>query len=184
MVTTDQVKRIEMTHLRKSGDLVGFSERLICWTYRGEPSGSIRAVISTMECDDHYMTLDYTIGTDQGEERRPINYRVKLVSTPCRYGGKRWWFLCPNRNCGRRNSILYECGDYFVCRTCAGLHYESQKYRKYSFLRILCDADDYGQTLKRWFYRGKPTRKHRRYLKMTSGMIEKERLDACIAALA
>jgi len=46
--------------------------------------------------------------------------RVKVVSTPCHLGGKRYWFLCPR--CGRRCAILYP----FWCRTCMRGRYLSE----------------------------------------------------------
>lgn len=66
---------------------------------------------------------------------------VGLVSTPCRYGGARWWASCPR--CGRRCAILYlqanlfrslagallgdpDAGWYLACRVCVGRPYASQ----------------------------------------------------------
>jgi hypothetical protein len=185
MYTTDQAKRIEMTYLRKSGDLKGWSWRRISWNYNGRPSGCIDVKIATgSDGDNYYMELDYKWKDHDAAEWTPIDYKVRLQPTSCGFGGRRWWFICPNLNCRRRNSILYQSGRYFVCRKCAGLKYESQNYSgKYSFLRDLFEAEDYERSIKRWYYRGKPTRKHRRFLKMTRGMSENERLDECLKAL-
>src|SRR5689334_12670859 len=35
----------------------------------------------------------------------PQVQRVQIVSTPCRFGGRRWWWLCPRT--GRRCGKLY-----------------------------------------------------------------------------
>ena len=185
MFTTQAVKRIEMTYLRKSGDLCGWSWRKISWNYKGEPSGFITAKIATgSDGEDHYMELGYSIRLQDKEEWRPLKYRVKMESTPCRFGGHRWWFHCPANACNRRCSILYQHLSYFVCRKCAGLKYESQEYSgKYAFLKNLFDADEYAMKLKRWYYRGQPTRKHRRYLKMTRGMSQAQQLEAQLAVL-
>ena len=33
---------------------------------------------------------------------------VLLETTPCHYGGNRYWFRCPAKECGRRVAVLYE----------------------------------------------------------------------------
>ncbi len=48
---------------------------------------------------------------------------LKLTWTPCHFGGRRLWFVCP---CGRRVGILYFAGRQFRCRQCCGLAYASQ----------------------------------------------------------
>lgn len=55
-----------------------------------------------------------------------------LVSTPCRYGGTRWWFLCPlsidGKSCNRRVTTLYFVdGSGFGCRHCHDLAYRSSR---------------------------------------------------------
>lgn len=185
MDTTQESKRIEMKFLRKSGYLCGWAYRSIAWTCRGEDTGNILVKINTDTYQGgSYMELDYKIRSRGEEEWRPINYRVTLVSTPCRYGGKRWWFICPNTRCNRRNNVLYSYGDYFVCRKCARLKYESQRYSgKYAFVSRILDADEYAMTLKRWYYRGKPTRKHRKLIRMRHGMDEMQALRVAHAML-
>ncbi len=41
-------------------------------------------------------------------------------------GGKRPWFLCPARGCGKRVAVLYG-GAIFACRHCHQLAYPSQR---------------------------------------------------------
>ena len=81
----------------------------------------------------NYLKFDYTI-TDAGTgERTPYTYSADLVSTPCPFGGQRWWFICPLQNCDRRVGVLYlpYGGKYFGCRHCYNLTYESvQKHDK------------------------------------------------------
>lgn len=74
--------------------------------------------------------LDYTRdgNTDHAED---IRYRVEVTYTPCNYGGRRPWFLCPGVIngvvCGRRAALLYLRGRYFLCRHCHDLAYDSQR---------------------------------------------------------
>jgi hypothetical protein len=51
---------------------------------------------------------------------------LRVVWSPCNYGGRRPWFTCPQAGCGRRVVILYW-RDGFGCRRCHGLAYESQR---------------------------------------------------------
>lgn len=45
---------------------------------------------------------------------------VTIVATPCHFGGRRLWFLCPN--CKRRCRDLYP----YYCRRCLGLRYRME----------------------------------------------------------
>ncbi|WP_436882836.1 HGGxSTG domain-containing protein [Enterobacter asburiae] len=49
---------------------------------------------------------------------------VPLTTTTPKYGGVRWWYVCPV--CETRKAALYVSGTALICRQCAGLHYESQ----------------------------------------------------------
>ncbi|RKY07713.1 MAG: hypothetical protein DRP56_05285 [Planctomycetota bacterium] len=63
---------------------------------------------------------------------------ISITTTPCYYGGVRYWFLCPavvdGVLCEDRASKLYlpPGGELFGCRQCYGLTYEScQQSHKY-----------------------------------------------------
>jgi hypothetical protein len=63
----------------------------------------------------------------------PVTLPVHLATTAPRFGGIRWWFVCPliidGRECGRRVGRLYlppGCR-YFGCRSCYGLTYRSRQ---------------------------------------------------------
>lgn len=49
---------------------------------------------------------------------------VQLTTTSPKYGGVRWWYVCPA--CTGRKAALYVSGESLICRQCAGLHYASQ----------------------------------------------------------
>jgi hypothetical protein len=57
----------------------------------------------------------------------PQRYRILVTWTPCPYGGRRPWFLCPNMACRRRVAKLYLRGGHFRCRACHRLAYASQR---------------------------------------------------------
>jgi hypothetical protein len=71
-----------------------------------------------------------------GQDRVELSYNnhggpqrghIELVWTPCRYGGRRPWFVCPAIACGRRVVKLYLRGGDFRCRACHRLAYASQR---------------------------------------------------------
>ena len=119
--TTSESKRIDIRYLRQQGSLYDGRMGSLNWNCRGEPSGSVMYHIG-----GETFTLDYGV-REPGGEWEPIKLRVPLTTTPCRYGGERYYFLCVGLGCGRRCEVLYSAGKYFVCRKCAGLIYDSQK---------------------------------------------------------
>lgn len=70
----------------------------IVWTTdAGERRAAIGYEADLTEGDMGRMRLDYTVSG------KPQAYPVRLVTTACHYGGRRWWFLCPSsgRRCGK-----------------------------------------------------------------------------------
>lgn len=101
------------------------------WSRNGEQIGSIGFSVSTLE-DDEYIRFRYTQSDRNTDEKTELDYKARIVSTPCNYGGRRWWFICPlvvdGRTCSRRVGALYlGGGKYFGCRHCYNLTYESSK---------------------------------------------------------
>ena len=89
-------------------------------TFWRDKNGQDRAnVYVTSEADRVELSYDYN-----GDPQR---YHIHLTSTPCPYGGRRRWFMCPNVACGRRVAKLYLRGSYFRCRACHRLAYASQR---------------------------------------------------------
>jgi len=77
------------------------------------------------------LTLFYTITRSATGEKQDLNYFLEMVTVPCRFGGLRYWFICPlvkeGRPCRRRVGKLYLSpgATYFGCRHCYNLTYES-----------------------------------------------------------
>jgi hypothetical protein len=55
----------------------------------------------------------------------PVSESIGLCSTPCNFGGVRWWVRCPD--CDRRIAVLYLKAGRFRCRACHGLTYTSSR---------------------------------------------------------
>ena len=90
-----------------------------------------------------------------------------LITTPCHYGGVRYWLLCPEWGCRRRVGTLYFAGERFACRHCFNLTYKSQNQSKrYNGFISIPMLDAMEARVKRTYYRGEPTRKYKHYLKM------------------
>ncbi len=111
--------------------------------------------------------LSYTIIYPNVEDGKYVKQILPLLTTICNYGGHRYWFECSaytdNIYCGRRVGKIYKIpeGQYFACRHCYNLSYNS---------RIIGDSDvlfkleQYRSGIKTGYYDGKPTRKHKTYI--------------------
>lgn len=77
----------------------------------------------------HSIRFRYT-NTKASGESKDYDYEVLIETTPCHYGGERWWFLCPV--CFRRCQIIYQPPGQgvFACRICHNLSYKSQQEGK------------------------------------------------------
>lgn len=63
----------------------------------------------------------------QAKDGQIKTQNVSIVQVPCRFGGSRFWFVCPT--CLRRYESLYSCQDVplFRCRVCHNLVYPVQR---------------------------------------------------------
>ena len=99
-----------------------------------------------------------------------FNQNIQLSSSVCNLGGKRYWFIC---ECGKRVGLLFLSGDYFACRHCYNLTYQSRNdnrgsrvYLLYRKLLAYKKADEIRTKTKRYFYSGIPTRNYKRILNL------------------
>lgn len=123
--TTESQQRVDIRYLNQKGWLKPGLLLPLSWTCRGEPSGSITAIVSADR-----LTLHYRHRENDGEWQT-VEEPVPLEWQPCRYGGRRAWFRCPGvvngKHCNRRVAVLYGAGKYFLCRHCYGLCYQMQR---------------------------------------------------------
>lgn len=96
---------------------------------RGADEKASSAVSYILTVGDGTGALRLLYGMGQPAER--FDYSVRLVTTACHLGGLRWWFICPlTKNgvaCGRRVRKVYFRGNYFGCRQCHNLTYQSSQ---------------------------------------------------------
>jgi hypothetical protein len=111
--TTQGRNALDVRKWQRDGVLIPGYRFVSSWTRNGHPNGSISVMVNTGS-----VNLSYRRG-DTGQN---MNYPVQIDWTPCHYGGKRAWCLCPC--CGKRVAILYS-GKMFACRQCEQLAYQS-----------------------------------------------------------
>lgn len=97
------------------------------WAWRKGKSQEVFSSI-TYHYDNGGLELSYTCNEQQHR------YLVDVVTTPCNYGGKRYWFNCPK--CSKRVAKLYLRNSMFFCRTCHKLNYSTQQSCKLESTRV------------------------------------------------
>jgi hypothetical protein len=167
----DNLKKIEIWWLKKYGYLEGWRTGGIEWKNRWSGSSSSIGFEVKTAGKDQYIRFRYS-QTESGGIPKEFDYKVALTATTCYFGGFRFWFRCPlsinGRYCGRRVGVLYKLGDYFGCRHCNNLTYDSRKLSGWEKAggRIISipELERTEAEVKRQYYRGKMTKKYKRYL--------------------
>ena len=116
--TTEGQRAIDVRYLSRHGLLRPGHAFHLYWSRNGQETGTISGVVGEAE-----IVLLYRTRRPGQEEWEDVQEEIQLDWTTCHYGGRRPWFLCPGRSCGRRAAILYGPGKYFLCRHCYQLTY-------------------------------------------------------------
>lgn len=174
-IQKEDCRTISIYDFKKWNRLNGFDSGMITWTSswsdKKNSAGYMVRIGDNMQ--DSFLELTYTITDSWTNEKTDIKQRYPIIALPCHYGGRRYFFKCSLRKngiyCGRTVAKLYlgAGSQYFGCRYCYDLTYAS-RINGYSY--CIPDIEGYGEKIKRWYYRGRPTRKHRMYLKKESSM--------------
>lgn len=123
--TTGSYRFIDVRQWHREGLITPNQSFAWKWLRQGENVGSIQ-----VRTEPNRVILDYRQRSSPEDDWVNEHYPVYLDWTPCHFGGKRPWFLCPTRGCGRRVAILYG-GVIFACRHCCRLAYPSQNETDY-----------------------------------------------------
>jgi hypothetical protein len=175
--TVEDCRSVSISFLRKHGyfsEPCSMSGSIIWKNCYGEKTSSIGITVSTLDSVG-YVRFYYTVTYRSSGEKIDYDYKVQLATTPCNFGGVRYWFICPlSRNgvyCGRRVGKLYKApgANYFGCRHCYNLSYESRNEPRFARpgglyypLKFDRQIEELYKNIKRWSYKGKPTRKVRK----------------------
>ena len=128
--TVEQATQLSIFKLKEFGLLTGYAATTLTWTWR--LSGSKNSIGIAVDTEDLYAKVNYTTTDRSTGEKTDYDYKISLATTPCNYGGVRYWFICPlsvnGVYCGRRTGTLHlvSGGNYFGCRHCYDLSYESR----------------------------------------------------------
>ena len=161
--TAEESYDVSIFRLKKQGMLSGCKSTAITWTssLTGK-EGSIGLTID-MTAEEPYARFNYTTTNKSGDSTEH-EYRAYLINTNCNYGGIRWWFACPG--CGRRVGVLYMVpgNNRFFCRHCNNLSYHSRNETHPLGILGITEREikRLRSEIKRWTWRGRPTRKVRR----------------------
>lgn len=172
----ENTNRLSVFFLKKHGYLPQEESRRygrIVWT-RGLEEDAMSFWVKTEESGG-YVELIYTNTNCHSGDKTGMKYKVPLTTTPCFFGGRRYWFLCPLTNngthCGRRAGVLYAAGKWFGCRHCSNVAYQAQFYG--GSIRTGVSEQDIEKAcgeVKREYYNGRPTKKYKRYLRLSNKM--------------
>jgi hypothetical protein len=105
------------------------------WTYPSGGGFRVNYEVRALDPTRYGMRLHYTWPWTSTGQVDSADYTVNLTTTRPRFGGRRWWFVCPllvnGRGCYRRVGKLYlpPRARYFGCRGCHELTYAHQSSR-------------------------------------------------------
>ncbi len=112
------VRKMVRTSCIKPGNRFG-------WEWRNDEGDQVASVGCAVNGDVSRLTVSYRWRRYGTSEREEVNLPVRLATTPCNYGGVRWWFRCPC--CNRRVAVLFIMGVMLRCVTCGRVSYASQR---------------------------------------------------------
>ena len=117
---TCNVPSIDVRVLYRQGLLEPGPERPL---YLQHPEG-LQELMWCQVCDNR---LELSYSSDVRDINTfEVGEEIRLVSTPCNFGGHRSWFECPVEECEKPVAILYKMDGRFACRRCCRLLYVSQ----------------------------------------------------------
>lgn len=168
----DGLKKVSVYFLNKFGYFDSeWKYGSITWSRNGEEMGNI-SIQSNIDVDEQYIRFIYTQTDNYSKDKTGLDYKIPLSTTPCYFGGKRYWFTCNwsvnGTYCGRRVGVLYLRGKYFACRNCYDLTYNSRNlsgiFKAAGQVISVPELEELRSQVKTKYYGGKITKKFRKYL--------------------
>ena len=135
----DEVVKLDLTDLRRAG----FFELPLMktpWMQKSRtPNGHTVSTVgyALLRLEANAGIVGIFAPKDDSPTDWDLQYFVGLTPNPCKFGGQRWWWVCPNydkyprcRNFRRR--VLYRPtpGDTFACFDCHRLTYSSRQHHR------------------------------------------------------
>jgi hypothetical protein len=114
--------RLDIRELRRRGCLIAGRHGSIEWAWHDGSKSSV-----AFKSELHAINLAYTWTDRWSGQTFSVSERVDLDWSPCRFGGRRAYFLCPG--CPYCAEVLFLRGGRFRCRAGARVAYASQNER-------------------------------------------------------
>jgi hypothetical protein len=137
--TVEECRSLDVRRLHREGLLKPGYRFSWSWSRAGRQIASIGGVVLGSSRPEGVVLL-FRHRSGLSVEWEDVQELVELDWTPCNFGGERPWFICPGAGCGRRVTVLYGPGRYFLCRHCYDISYQSQRDNK--MYRALHRAQD------------------------------------------
>lgn len=133
--TVEECLRLPITLFTRRGlvEASGCTTGSVEWNRAGHEK-PIASVSFDVDSTGEWPVIWLVFRVEGPENAQTAWQRIGLESTPCTFGGERWWFQCPSPlegiDCGgRRCGKLYvpPHASFFACRECYDLTYESRQ---------------------------------------------------------
>jgi hypothetical protein len=121
--TVETSLSLELPRLRREGHVKPGQRthgRLV-WTLRGDEVGRVEFVCRMDPDGPSVLALSFSI------DGKSITQRIRLEPMPMRFGGMRWYFICPRTSRRCTTLVLPAYGDGFASVKGWGLAYQSQR---------------------------------------------------------
>lgn len=129
--TVEAAIRLDLRAMRRQGFLVpgGVTSGVQRWHWAatGQESGSVSVTVNLSDPVSGSLTVRFNLN---GE---PKVQTIDITSVPMRFGGRRYYFICPRR--GTRCEVLPIAGGVFASRQALRLTYQSQSSDRVDRLR-------------------------------------------------
>lgn len=120
-LTTCDLQEFSIAGWQPKGWLNDGASRQQCWSRNGKLVAQINTLVRGGLILLYYQQIKH------GQVTGAYSELVHLGTTPCNFGGKRIWLICPTAGCPRRVKSLFLSKAGFQCRHCLDLVYESQR---------------------------------------------------------
>jgi hypothetical protein len=103
--TVEETKKLSISKLKELGYLRESCEATLTWMRKATGEQDSIGITVNLK-DEPYVRLNYTTTHRITGEKIHYDYKINLTVTPCKFGGIRYWFVCPSSidgsRCGRR----------------------------------------------------------------------------------